>query len=77
MTFDNTDYYSLEDFDRQCDYDQDDYMEPLDITPSGTITDQIDQLNQAFEEKEGIPPITDFDMADYYSIAPHGGPIQW
>jgi hypothetical protein len=77
MTFNGNDFYGLEDFDRQCDLDQDDYMEPLDITPSGTIADQIEALNLAFEEKEGEPAIIDFDMADYYSIAPHGGPIQW
>lgn len=43
MTFDNTDYYSLEDFDRQCDA-EDDYLTPADNTHSLDYLAKLDGL---------------------------------
>lgn len=65
MTFNQTDYYGMEDYDRRIDQ-----WEEL------TIQDQIDLLNQAWEDKTGEVPTYDLDMADYYTISPNGS-IPW
>ena len=66
MTFNQTDYYGIEDYDTQIER-----WEEL------TIADQIDAMNAAFEDKEGVPPDFDYDQADYYTISPNGSPIPW